>query len=96
MQIYRISGGISGGTDSGFWWDKAAGIEPASSCDVTLDSECSCGMEQCVGAANALHSGDSNWHCPSPIDSDLQIVIKEWTNLPTPIRKAVLALVTCR
>jgi hypothetical protein len=70
---------------------RGAGVEPGSQTDVTPDNECTC--ESCQGwrAALALQSGRSDCHALASLDADLQRVIAAWDELPSHIRKTILA-----
>jgi hypothetical protein len=72
---------------------EAAGIEPASSSDVTNNSKISCDNTTDHRAAPALHFGDNASQDVSPSDPALQAVIEAWPRLPTPLRKAILGIV---
>ena len=72
---------------------EAAGIEPASPAESTVNRDC--GSVKCHHpcAARALHSGRLNCPYLASLDADLQRVIAAWDGLPDAIRKAVLALI---
>ena len=72
---------------------EAAGIEPASYGELTVDGDCGCVECQPPCAARALHSGGLSCQCLASLDPDLQRVIAAWDGLPAVIRKATLALI---
>ena len=74
---------------------KAAGIEPASCAESTLNGDCACVKCQHPCAAEALHSGGLNCHFLASLDADLQRVIAAWDALPTAIRMAIGILLVC-
>lgn len=72
---------------------EAAGIESGGSCSVSGDTEVGYANCQVCGAANALQPGGNGCRSVSPIDADLQAVIKAWDTLPVAIRKAIIAMI---
>jgi hypothetical protein len=74
-------------------WVQAAGIEPASCAESTVNCDGGCVKCQTPCAARALHPGGLNCHFLSSLDADLQRVIAAWDGLPVAIRRATLALI---
>jgi hypothetical protein len=62
---------------------EAAGIEPVSCAESTVNCDCGCVNCQHAGAARALHPGGLNCHCVGSLDADQQCVIAAWDGLPS-------------
>jgi hypothetical protein len=73
---------------------EAAGIEPSDDFDATENGACGCENCQQCRAANALHEECFKLRFLASLDAELQCVVGAWTGLATPLRSAVLALVT--
>ena len=71
---------------------EAAGIEPASDCDLNGKLDCGCVICEECRAAMALHPYGLDWLDLALSDGDLQSVIRAWKCLREPLRKAIRAL----
>jgi hypothetical protein len=71
---------------------EAAGIEPASTKDLSISEVCTCVKRRIPPAANTLHCRDAS--CPqlATLNVDLQNVLDAWPKLSQPIREAILTL----
>jgi hypothetical protein len=73
---------------------EAAGIEPASCSEPTVEHSCDCVTCSHPCAARALHPSGSACQRVSSLDADLRALIAAWKDLPVTIRKAILAPVS--
>jgi len=73
--------------------EAPVGVEPNLDSATTADGDCGCA--NCPGccAANALQGGRPDCPALASLDAELQRVVGAWDELPTHIRKTILALV---
>lgn len=72
---------------------EAAGIEPSDDFAATGKLPCGCVICEECRAALALQNWRPEWLEVAFDDADLQRVVESWERLPTPMRRAILALV---
>jgi hypothetical protein len=69
------------------------GFEPVGNFDAITDGPCTCDFCQGWLAALALQNDVSKCLDMASIDSDLELVIVVWSELPVVMRRAIMALI---
>ena len=68
---------------------EAAGIEPASSVDLTCCRHCGCVGDGILGAVYALQTGDNESQRLASFDPRLQRLVDMWPGLSEEVRTAI-------